>query len=75
MICLYNDYIFTLKSLLKVKMSLGFFMFADDSNKSIVYTRWGKKACPTHAELILSGDLMISTVTTLDNEHFKDSCF
>lgn len=50
-------------------------MFADDSNKSIVYTRWGKKACPTHAELILSGDLMIFTVTTLDNEHFKDSCF
>lgn len=50
-------------------------MFKDNSNKSIVYTRWGKKACPAHAELILSGDLIIFTVTTVDDKDFKDSCF
>lgn len=60
--------------MVKVKR-LFFSLSADDSNKSIVYTRWGKKACPTHAELILSGDLIIFTVTTVDDKDFKDSCF
>lgn len=50
-------------------------MFKDNSNKSIVYTRWGKKACPAHAELILSGDLIIFTTTTINYEYFKDSLF
>lgn len=50
-------------------------MFKDNSNKSIVYTRWGKKACPAHAELILSGDLIKFTTTTINYEYFKDSLF
>lgn len=58
-----------------LKVIYHFFMFKDNRNKSIVYTRWGKKACPAHAELILSGDLIIFTVTTVDDKDFKDSCF
>ncbi|XP_078312769.1 uncharacterized protein LOC144619215 [Crassostrea virginica] len=29
--------------------------YQDERNKSIVYTRWGKKTCPTAAELVHSG--------------------
>lgn len=57
------------------KVKYHFCMFKDDSNTSIVYTRWGKKACPAHAELIHSGDLIIFTTTTINYEYFKDSLF
>lgn len=50
-------------------------MLTDDSNKSIVYTRWGKKTCPTQAELILSGDLILFTTTTINYKYLKDSLF
>lgn len=36
-------------------------MFIDDSNKSIAYTRWGKKPRASHEELILSGNFIIFT--------------
>nr|XP_034329659.1 uncharacterized protein LOC105320069 [Crassostrea gigas] len=39
----------------KEKVKAEMQIIKDDSNKSIVYTRWGKKTCPTQAELILSG--------------------
>ena len=29
--------------------------FLDTRNKTVVYTRWGKKTCPSNAELVLSG--------------------
>ena len=29
--------------------------FIDTRNKTVVYTRWGKKTCPSNAELVLSG--------------------
>ena len=29
--------------------------FVDTRNKTVVYTRWGKKTCPSNAELVLSG--------------------
>lgn len=61
------------KHILQVKYC--FFLFTDDSNKSIVYTRWGKKACPAQAELILSGDLILFTTTTINYKYFKDSLF
>lgn len=64
------------KHILKVKYhSFLCFMFTDDSNKSIVYTRWGKKTCPTQAELILSGDLIPFTTTTINYKYLKDSLF
>lgn len=31
--------------------------FPDTSNRSAVYTRWGRKDCPSSAELVLSGTL------------------
>lgn len=69
--CLYKyHFFFTLKVCVKSQTSLFFFKFADDSNKSIVYTRWEKKACPIQAELIRSGGLMIFTLTTTDDRHF-----
>ena len=28
----------------------------DAGNSSVVYTRWGKKTCPSNAELVFSGE-------------------
>ena len=39
-----------------------FFSFAylDARNSSVIYTRWGKKSCPSNAELVFSGEYVLA---------------
>ena len=33
----------------------------DSRNRSVVYTRWGRKSCPSGADMVLSGNRIVFT--------------
>ena len=41
------------------KFLFGFFNIGFQRSSKVVYTRWGKKKCPSDTELVLSGKLVI----------------
>lgn len=53
-----------------IKLNIKYWLFKDAQNSSVVYTRWGKKACHSSAQTVLSGTVVISQIT-----HKKKNAF